>query len=153
MEILYFDFSESSEAIGIIKENALVLPAGASVYAMPLKDKNGAYKRIETDCDVHFIFEDNVPEIDFYAVPFINIFAHDSSAGMLASVGGIADFESDQKIIYISSDRSIYLAADNGQEFLKNIAFWKENLKPFLSVELFPDINKAKERYSFIDLK
>lgn len=152
MKTYYFDFSQNNEAVGVIRKDACVLPAGARVFAMSSKDKNEAYDKIKEDFDIHFIFEDNVPEIGFYAVPFVSIFAYDSSGGLFASVGGITDFESDENIIYISSGSSVFLAADNGRTFLKNIGNWKKNLVPFSSVELFPNLIQAKEKYDFIEL-
>jgi len=150
MDRYRFDFSKRTDAVSVFIKDAQAFPAGVSVYAMPVSQKNGAYEKFAKDFDVHFIFSDHVPEVDFYAVPFLSIFAVDSAGGMLSSVGALADFESDAKIVYIAPDRTIYLAADNGKEFIRNMASWKENLKPFSEVELFRDISQAKEKYRFI---
>lgn len=153
MDPCFFDYSKSTDAVSIFIKDHVVLPAGAGVYAMPVSDRNDRYKQLADLYDVHFIFSDNVPSVDFYAVPYLSIFAYDSSGGMFASVGAFADFESDAKIAYISPDRTVFLAADNGRAFILNLPSWKENLRLYSGAELFSDLEHAKEKYQFLDIE
>ena len=152
MEIFCFDYNNRPYAFSVFMKDTHLIPAGASVYSMAVSQKNEVYEKFAKDFDVHFIFNDCMPKIDFYAVPFLSIFAVDSSGGMFSSIGAHTDFESDAKIVYIAPDRTIFLLADNGKEFIANIALWKENMKPFSEVNLFSDISHAKEKYHFIEL-
>ena len=151
MDICYFDRSNQTDALGVWEKDAQIFPAGTNVYAMPISQKGSAYKEFSESYDIHFIFSDNVPHADFYAVPFLSIFAASSSGGLFASVGELPDFESDAKIAYIAPDRTVYLAAENGQAFLENAPFWKDRLTPFSGIELFENIDQAKSKYQFID--
>lgn len=152
MDTYYFDYTDQTDAVSVFIKDANLLPAGVSVYEMPAALKNKTYEQFAEKYDVHFIFSDLVPVISFYAVPFLSVFAVDSSGGMIASLGALTDFESDTKIVYLSANKSVYLISENAQEFIKNISSWKENLAPFSGVELFPDIRQAKEKYRFWDI-
>lgn len=152
MDKICFDYNNRPYAFSVFMKDTQLIPAGASVYSMPVSLKNEVYEKFAREFDVHFIFDDQIPGIDFYAVPFLSIFAVDSSGGMFTSVGSLTDFESDAKIVYIAPDRKIYHLADNGKEFIESIALWRENMKPFSEAELFRDVSHAKEKYRFADL-
>lgn len=152
MDTYYFDFSNQTDAVSVFIKDANLLPAGISIYEMPFAFKNETYEQFAEKYDVHFIFSDLVPVVSFYAVPFLSVFAVDSSGGMIASLGALTDFESDAKIVYLSTNKSVYLISENAREFIKNISSWKENLAPFSGVELFSDIRQAKGKYRFWDI-
>lgn len=88
------------------------------------------------------MFEDNVPKIDFYTVPMVEIFAVDSDGGYIVSVGQSTDLQEDIPICYIDADKRCYLIAENGKEFLMNIYQWKEQLTPCTNIEFFDSFKK-----------
>lgn len=51
---------------------------GTTLYPMSVKDKNTEYQRYADTYDLKFIFDDDIPQIDFYTVPRVDIFAKDS---------------------------------------------------------------------------
>lgn len=151
MRKVYLDETEASSCMSVFVKDAEVIKAGATIYAMPVKDKNSEYQRYADEYDIHFLFEDNIPVVDFYTIPQVDIFAVDSEGGFIGSVGQMTDFESDAVICYISKDRNCYSVAKNGKEFLKNVEQWKSNLMPYDDVEMFSSREEAESKYEFLD--
>ena len=60
----YIDVEEWDCTSVFIKDVDIVA-AGNTVYSMQIKDKNDEYQKIAKKYDVHFIFDDNIPQIDF----------------------------------------------------------------------------------------
>lgn len=108
-------------------------------------------QKFAEEYDIHFVFEDNVPKIDFYTVPMVEIFAVDSDGGYIVSVGQSTDLQEDIPICYIDADKRCYLIAENGKEFLMNVYQWKEQLTPCTNIEFFDSFEKAQETYDFLD--
>lgn len=128
---------------------AEVIPAGATVCAMSVRDKNSEYERYAAEYDMHFIFADAVPAVNFYTVPQVDIFATDSRGGYLGSLGGTLDRESE--ICYIDRDRNCLLSSRGGSVFLKHPEDWRSTLSPCDCVEIFRSAEEAKEKYEFLD--
>jgi len=152
MKRIYWDDTENSMCIGIIAEDAQVLPAGAVVYSMPVKDKNGEYERFAKDYHIHFIFDDDVPTLGFYTVPLVSIFASDGQGGYIGSVGETVDLRGTAPICYIDPSRKCFLVAENSKKFLEIAEHWKENMIPYAEVEFFDSLEAAKEKHEFLDI-
>lgn len=125
--------------------------AGATVNAMSVKHKNNEYQKFAEEYDIHFIFVDNVPKVDFYTVPMVDIFAVDSAGGYIGSVGQPTDLEADIPICYIDIEKRCYLIAGNGKELLNKVHQWKEQLTPYTNIEFFESFEMAKEKHEFLD--
>jgi len=151
MRKVYFDAAQANMCVSVFVSSAEAVPAGTTVYAMPVKHKNKEYQRFAEEYDIRFIFEDEVPKTDFYTIPLAEIFAVDSGGGYICSVGQKTDFESDAPICYIDSGKKCYLAASNGKEFLENAGHWKERLKPYHDIEFFDSREAAQKKYAFIE--
>ena len=65
MKKLYIDKTENTGCFSVFVKDAEVNWVGATVYSMPIKHKNSEYQRYATNYDINFIFDDNIPEIDF----------------------------------------------------------------------------------------
>lgn len=151
MKKIYFDNSVS-DCVSIHIKDVEVIPAGVSIYSMPVSVKNKEYERYALEYDVHSIFDDCVPKIDFYAVPRIDIFAKDSEGGFICTVGCITDFQSETTICYIDKERAVYLVAENGKKFLENISGWKANRKITQLVKIYASQAEAKQELEFISI-
>ena len=152
MKKVCLDKTKMHTCTSIYMKDTEVILAGATVNAMPVKHKNSEYERFAKEYDIHFIFEDNVPVVDFYTVPMMEIFATDSIGGYIASLGQVTDLQGDVPICYIASNRKCYLAAKNGREWLNNLAWWKQELTPLKEVEMFESAEAAREKYEFLDI-
>lgn len=152
MRKVYLDRTQMKTCTGIFLKDAEVILTGTTVYAMPVKDKNEEYQRFAKEYDIHFIFEDDVPAVDFYTVPMVEIFALDSAGGYIGSVGQPADLEQDIPICYIDKEKKCYLAAANGKEFLENVYQWKKYLISYSEIEIFESLEEAKEKFELNEL-
>ena len=150
MQKIYLDMTEHTDCIGIYKKDTKVIPAGTTIYTMPSKDKNAEYQKLADEYDIHFIF--NLPDIDFYTIPRIDIMAADSHGGYIGTIGETCDLESDAPICYIDKNKTCHLIAENGKTFLKTVHSWKTQLKPCEGIEFFPSKEEAKKRHDFLDI-
>lgn len=151
MRKVYLDMTQANMCISVYVKDAEVILAGTTVNAMSVKYKNSEYQRFAEEYDIHFIFEEDIPRIDFYTVPMVEIFAVDSADGYIGSVGQTTDLQGDIPICYIDRNKRCYLIADNGKEFLKKADQWKENLAPYGDIEFFESFDAAREKYEFLD--
>lgn len=148
---LYLDMTEKP-CISIYIKDAEVIPAGTTVYSMPVKDKNDKYNSLAAKYDIHFIFDDHIPAIDFYSIPHIDIMATDSSGGFLGTLGEISDLNGKAQICYIDHDRNCFIAASNFKELLDHLSDWKERIIPCGEIEIFDSKEQAMERHKFIEI-
>ena len=151
MKKVYLDMTQANMCIGVFVKDTEVIPAGTTVNTMSVKHKNDEYQRFADEYDIHFIFDDNVPRIDFYTVPMVDIFAVDSAGGYIGSVGQATDLQKDTPICYIDKYKRCYLIAENGEEFLKKVNWWKERLIHYPDIEFFGSLEAASEGYEFLD--
>lgn len=152
MKKVYLDKSKENKCISVFLKDVEVVLAGTTVNGMSVKHKNEEYKKFAEVYDIHFIFEDNVPEIDFYTIPMVDIFAVDSAGGYIGSIGQVTDLEADVPICYIDAQKKFYVIASNGKEWLDNVYRWKEKLTPYDNIEFFESFEKAQEKYEFLDI-
>ena len=118
MRKVYLDTTQADMCIGVCVNDAEVVLAGTPVNAMSVKHKNSEYLRFAEEYDIQFIFADNVPKVDFYSVPMVDVFAMDSVGGYLGSIGQHTDFEQDIPICYVDADKNCYLMVVNFKNFL-----------------------------------
>ena len=153
MRKIYLDDTSLDGCVAVYISDAEVVRAGTSVYSMPVSDKNDEYKNIAEKYDINFIFDDNIPAIDFYTIPMTSVFATDSKGGYLVSVRDFFDLKSDVPICYISSDKKCYLVAENAKEFIENISVWKNNMRLFTDIKFYSSKAEAEKENEFLDLK
>lgn len=121
------------------------MPAG-------IREREPEYQYLADFFDVHFIFDDNIPQIDFYAVPQVDIMATDGDGGYIGTLGQGCDIESNAPICYIDKNRICYFAARNGREFLDHITDWKNHLLPCHEVSLYDSREDAECTLGFINI-
>jgi len=151
MKKLYFDQPQPDGCIGIFLSDAQAIRAGVSISSMSVKHKNSEYRFFADAYDIRFIFDDDVPAIDFYAVPHVEIFAVDSRGGYFC-MPGAADFESGAPVYYIDKQKKCFLLADNGQNFLKNASHWQNSAVPCADIALYASKAEAEKHHPFIDV-
>lgn len=150
MKKVYIDRTENAECVGIFQKGAEIIPAGTTIYSMSVKDKREEYRRFAEDFDICFLFDDKLPEIDFYTVPQVDIFAADSRGGLFGTVGGITDMDGEAPVCYIDDRRNCYIIADNGKDFLNAPQDWKSGMKPAREIQFFKSREEAVKKYEFV---
>ena len=155
--IQYLDMTHAKGCFGLIPENGeIIILTGVSVYSMPIsvkRDEGEVYDDFGRKYGIHFIFDDCVPEIDFYTVPKIEVAATDNDGGFIASVGEPFSLRNPVPLIYISADRRCYLLTKDATEFLSIISDWKDRLTPYNEVTLYPSKDDARKNYEIIDFE
>ena len=145
-EKVYFDQSGSDGPTAIFSKEAEYIPAGTMINAMPVRHKQEVFRRFSEALDIQFIFEDKIPWIDFYAVPYLEIIGFDSEEGWIGVLG------EDMPVIYVDSDRNCWKIADNIHLFLSLTPGWKRNLTVCKDVKIYPSLEAAKEELKFVDI-
>lgn len=151
MKKVYLDKTDAKLCMSVFVRDAEVIAAGTTVYAMSAKHENSEYQRYADEYDIHFIFDDNVPNINFYTIPQVDIFATDSDGGLLGSVGQMIDLESQAPICYIDKNQNCFLLEKNGKEFLAQPEQWKSQLTPYADIEFFASREAAEKKYEFLN--
>lgn len=148
----YLDMTELKSCTSIWMKDTEIIQAGTTVYSMSSKHKNEEYERFAREYDIHFIFDDNIPVIDFYTIPRVDIFAVDSEGGCIGTVGEMTDLEGNAPICYIDSDRKCYLLCNSGKKFLQNASSWKALQESYKIVEVYLSKEEAMKNNNFLDL-
>lgn len=152
MRKVYLDKTALEHAcISVYVREAEVIAAGTTIYSMSVKEKNAEYQKFAEEYGIYFIFDDNLPKIDFYTVPQIDIFATDGSGGLFGTIGGITDFDADDPICYIDQNLTCFLAAGNGNAFLAAAGSWREQLSPYEGIIFYRSKEEAKQQLEFIE--
>lgn len=150
---LYFDMTEKQECISVFALGVEIIPAGTTVFSMSVKDRNEEYRRYGEEYDIHFIFDDCIPKIDFYTVPRVDIMAVDSEGGLIGTIGQSCDLQNDAPICYIDKDRNCYRIAENGAVFLANVQEWKNHMEICHDVVFYQSKKAAEKELEFLDVK
>lgn len=119
---------------------------------MDVTDKNQEYQRYAKDYDIQFIFDYNIPNIEFYTVPQVDIMAKDSKGGFIGTMGHQCDLQSDAAICYINENLECFIISENGADFLSNVESWRDNLKPYGEITFYSSRTEARMELEFIDL-
>lgn len=148
---VYLDMTEEIKCISVFVKDAEVIQTGATVYSMSVKDKNAEYQRFADEYDIYFIFDDDIPKINFYTVPRVDIMAVDSCGGYIGTVGETCDLDSGAPICYIDKDMKCFLVAENFRSFLEKAKLWKTQLELYNEIKVFRSKAEAEEEYAFFD--
>lgn len=152
-EVRYLDMTDPENACtSIFAKDIKPIPAGTTVYAMSVSDKNPEYDQLAENYDIHFIFEDDVPEISFYAVPRIDVFAT-ADCGYLATYGETTALESNAKILFISKDGEVRIAAAHLRKLLSVKKSWKSSMQKTKMVKLYSSKEEAMQQLKFFRLE
>ncbi|WP_100333599.1 hypothetical protein [Bacillus alkalisoli] len=152
MRKVYLDRTELIGAINVNIEDTEVILAGTTIFPMSAQYKNEEYQKCASDYDIQFIFDDDIPHLEFFTVPHVDIMAKDSKGGIIGTVYQKCDSESDAPICYINRDLECYINSENEKDFLINIGTWQYNLKPYDKITVYRSKAEAETELEFIDL-
>ena len=152
MRKVYLDRTEFTGAIYVFSKDTEIRQAGTTIYSMSVNNKNEEYQKYANDYDIQFIFDDDIPHLEFYTVPYVDIMAKDSKGGFIGTVGQQCDLESDAPICYINKELECLIISENGKDFLSNIESWQDNLKPHDKMTVYRSKAEAEMELEFIDL-
>lgn len=156
MRTIYYDMNDiTAGAIGVFMRDTKVLPAGVTISSESAAARQDAtvmraFAQFARK-DVHFIFRDEEPEIDFYAVPRLDVFAR-TSEGLLATLGESSDPEGGAPIVLIDREMNVRRAARNMMDLLTSTN-WKDGVGEERDVKLYSSREAAEAELEFIQIK
>ncbi|WP_019155230.1 hypothetical protein [Robertmurraya massiliosenegalensis] len=137
MRKVYLDRTELTGAINVNLPDTEVIPAGTTIYPMSVYHKNEEYQKYANNYDIQFIFDNDIPHLEFYTVPYVDIIARDGKGGFIGTVGQQCDLKCAAPICYINRHLECWIISENGEDFLKNIGSWQDNLKPYGKITVY----------------
>ena len=146
----YFDI-QGLEGMGIIFNGKRVVFTGISVYTELEKYRDNEILMRFLNEDFHFFFDDNVPKLDFYAVPALWIIGYDSAAGYFATTETDFSFQEDFPLFYISVKNQVYLIKGGSALLLTGEYHWRENLEQSGEVRIYPSRGMADKDFDIHD--
>ena len=152
MRKVYLDRTAFSGAIGFNLEDTEIISAGTTVNSMGVHDRNEEYQTYANDYDIQFIFDDDIPHLEFFTVPHVDIMAKDSKGGFAGIVYQECDSESDAPICYINRDLECFVISENVEDFMSNIGTWQDNMKPYDKITVYRSKAEAETELEFINL-
>lgn len=141
-KIVYIDIEQLQReyggvpGIGIIGgagETQAPVCSGKIIMSMPASDRREkAYQILADEYDIRFIFDDEIPNLEFYPVPNLAVFAVDSMGGCFGSTNLAVDMaEKQAPIYYVNRELHCHRLASDMREFIQLIVFrtdWKKGL-------------------------
>lgn len=156
MKKVYLDRLESKGCISVFVSNAEVVPAGTTCYSMSAKDKNAEYQKYIDLYDLRFIFDDDIPQIDFYTVPQVDTFAKDSLGGLFGTIGQTTDIDDAAPICYINKSKECFLIAESLKSFLQMLAVeydWRASMVPNNDIVFYKSKADAQHNLEFLEMR
>lgn len=152
MRKIYLDRTAFSGAVFVNLEDAEIISAGTTINSMGVHNRNEEYQRYANDYDIQIIFDDDIPHLEFFTVPHVDIVAEDSKGGFIGIVYQQCDSESDAPICYINRDLECFIISGNVEDFLSNIGTWQDNMEPYDKITVYRSKAEAETELEFIDL-
>lgn len=123
--------NSTTVAIYRVPKGAEIISGGTMVEPMSIQYKTTEYEKYREQYGIAFIFEDNIPVIDFYTVPLINVFATDSFGGFFGRLETSTEISCEEPICYINQKKDCFIVANSANEFLRfiNEGLWENILK------------------------
>ena len=115
------------------------------INAMPIRHKKDVLQRYSEALDIQFIFEDQIPWVDFYAVPYLEVIATDSNGGWIGTLG------EDAPVVYVDRNRKCWQIAENIPLFSAICPDWKRNMTPYNGLKIYASLEAAKADLEFME--
>ncbi len=155
MKKVYWDTLESKGCAAILAKDVEVVPAGTTLYSMSVKNKNAEYQKYADAYDLRFIFDDDIPQVDFYTVPQVDIFARDSVGGLFGTVGQTTDIGDAAPVCYINKSKECFLIADSLKAFLQMLSSdgdWRTRMVPDHDIVFYKSKADAEHSLEFLEI-
>jgi hypothetical protein len=146
---------ESNGCALIFPREIEVVPAGTTLNSMSARAKNAEYQRYADIYDLKFIFDDDIPQIGFFTVPYVDVFARDSTGGLFGTIGETTSISAVAPICYISDSKECFLIADSLKDFLQMLESgrdWRTTMISNRDISFFQSKADAEQSFEFVDI-
>ena len=164
MKKLYLDYpvydryreqTDADEAVTLDLEGGTyrLVKAGTEILALRGDPGDPCYREMAGKSGLRFIFEGNVPEIPFYAVPYLCLIVRDEKGGFFA-VRNRPDpeewfFDEAEPVYYISGWKRVFFAAGSLLDLLEEGSAWRGSLRESGKIRLYPSRQAAEKSRPF----
>ena len=118
---------------------------------MSTGEKNAECQRYADIYDWRFIFDDDIPQISFYTVPQVDIFAKDSFEKLFGTVGQTTDIHDTASTCYINSSQECFSVADSLKALASGCG-WKSTMLPNHDITFLKSKANAECSFEFVDI-
>lgn len=149
----YYNEAAGIGIIGLGGNNKLtIVPTGTTIRATNLAQETESrelYEKLACDFGINFIFDNTIPQINFYAIPQIDIFATDNFGGYWATIGGRTDISNEtDPICFIDNKQCTFFVSKNLNNFIYPLDTIDERIKnktPIDYITFYESKKDAKE--------
>ena len=166
MKKLYLDYpvydryreqTDADEAVTLDLEGGTyrLVKAGTEILALRGDPGDPCYREMAGKSGLRFIFEGNVPEIPFYAVPYLCLIGRDEKGGFFA-VRNRPDpeewfFDEAEPVYHIPGRKRVFFAAGSMEELTGAGSSWRGGLRESKKIRLYPSREAAERSRPFAD--
>lgn len=130
-----------------------LVKAGTQILVLKGDPRDPYYKEIAGKSGMHFIFEGNVPEVPFYAVPYLCIIGRDEKGGFFAMKNRPDPeewfFDEAEPVYYIPGWKRVFFAAGSLLDLLEEGSAWRGSLRESRKIRLYPSRQAAEKSRPF----
>lgn len=156
MKTIYWDVSDMREKdgpIAIFSSKVNVVPAGTTFRVMSARERERTpqYGEIEERYGIFFFFRDrDVPELPFFAVPHLTLFARDREGGWFGTSN-----QGEEEVYYITPEGEPFRVSSSMKEFARRLLAgedWREMWEPAQELTLYPSKEAAAQAVELVPL-
>lgn len=155
MKKVYYDMCDNNGCAAIMPREIEAVPAGTTLYPMRARSKNAEYQKYADIYDLRFVFNDDIPQINFYTVPHVDIFARDSLGGLFGTIGQTTGIAVVAPICYIRDGKECFLIANSLKIFIQMLESgqdWRTTMIPDHDITFFTSKADAERRFEFVGI-
>ena len=156
MKTIYWDVSDMREKdgpIAIFSSKVNVVSAGTTFHVMSAREreKTPQYGEIEERYGIFFFFSDrDEPELPFFAVPHLELFARDREGGWFGTSN-----QGEEEVYYITPEGEPFRVSSSMKEFARRLLAgedWRELWEPAQELALYPSKEAAAQAVELVPL-
>ena len=156
MKTVYWDMSElspNSGAFGISSSKVKVVPAGTTFNVMSARERERTpqYGEVEERYGIFFFFSDrDEPELPFFAVPHLELFARDREGGWFGTSN-----QGEEEVYYITPEGEPFRVSSSMKEFARRLLAGeevREMWEPAPGLRVYPSKAEAAGQIRLIPL-
>ena len=156
MRTIYWDVSEmrgQDGPIGIFSSKVNVVSAGTTLNVMSARtrEQTPQYGEAEEKYGISFFFSDRrVPEVPFFAVPHLELFARDGQGGWFGRSN-----QGEEEVYYITPEGEPFRVSSSMKEFARRLLAGEEVRElwdPVPELKLYPSKEAAAQAVELVPL-
>ena len=155
MRSIYYDISEEpgNGVFAIFSSEAHVVPAGTTLNVLSAREREQTPQlgEIEERYGIFFFFRDRgVPELPFFAVPHLTLFARDGQGGWFGQSN-----QGEEEVYYITPEGEPFRVSNSMKEFARRLLAgedWRELWEPARELALYPSREAAAQVVELVPL-